>query len=87
MAESDRLAGSLERASTDAVEAAVLAPAVGSVFDGVVVDVHHDGGGLVQIAEPAVLAPVSGPVELGASLQVKLVQADLGERAVRFSPA
>ena len=63
MAESDRLAGELERASTDAVEAAVLAPPVGALFDGVVVDVHHDGGGSVQIADPAVLAPVSGPVD------------------------
>jgi exoribonuclease R len=87
MAESDRLAGELERASTDAVEAAVLAPSVGSVFDGVVVDVHHDGGGSVQIAEPAVLAPVSGPVQLGAALKVRLVLADLEQRAVRFSPA
>ena len=87
MAESDRLAGALERASTDAVEAAVLAPSVGSIFDAVVVDVHHDGGGSVQIAEPAVLAPVSGPVQLGAAIKVRLVLADLEQRAVRFSPA
>jgi exoribonuclease R len=87
MSESDRLAGELERASTDAVEAAVLAPSVGSLFDGVIVDVHHDGGGLVQIAEPAVLAKVSGPVELGAAVRVKLVEADLATRSVRFSPA
>jgi exoribonuclease R len=87
MAESDRLAGELERACTDAVECAVLAPSVGSQFAGVVVDVHHDGGGLVQIAEPAVLAPVSGPVELGAAITVTLVQADLAARSVRFSPA
>jgi exoribonuclease R len=87
MAESDRLAGELERASTDAVEAAVLAPSIGSIFDAVVVDVHHDGGGAVQIAEPAVLAPVSGPVHLGAAIKVRLVVADLEQRAVRFSPA
>lgn len=87
MADTDRLAGELERASTDAVEAAVLAPSVGSLFDGVVVDVHHDGGGSVQIAEPAVLAPVSGPVTLGAAIKVRLVLADLEQRAVRFSPA
>ncbi len=87
MSESDRLAGELERASTDAVEAAVLAPQLGALFDGVVVDVHHDGGGSVQIAEPAVLAPVSGPVTLGAATKVKLVQADLATRTVRFAPA
>jgi exoribonuclease R len=87
MSETDRLAGALERASTDAVEAAVLAPSVGSLFDGVIVDVHHDGDGSVQIAEPAVLAPVSGPVELGASIKVRLIRADVGQRAVRFSPA
>lgn len=87
MTDTDRLAGALERASTDAVEAAVLAPSVGSIFDGVVVDVHHDGSGSVQIADPAVLAPVSGPVELGAAIKVRLALADLGQRAVRFSPA
>jgi exoribonuclease R len=87
MADTDRLAGALERASTDAVEAAVLAPSVGNLYDGVVVDVHHDGDGSVQIAEPAVLAPVSGPVELGASIKVRLVLADVDQRAVRFAPA
>jgi exoribonuclease R len=87
MAESDRLAGQLERTSTDAVEAAVLAPQLNSLFDGVVVDVHHSGDGLVQLADPAVLAPISGPVELGSSIKVRLVEADLGKRSVRFAPA
>jgi exoribonuclease R len=87
MAESDRLAGQLERASTDAVEAAVLAPQVGATFEAVVVDVHHNGDGLVQIADPAVLGSVSGPVGLGATMSVKLVEADLAKRTVRFARA
>ncbi len=87
MAESDRVAGELERASTDAVEAAVLAPHVGATFPAVVVDVHHDGDGLVQIADPAVLAAVTGPVELGTSISVRLVVADVATRTVRFAPA
>ena len=86
MAESDRIAGQLERASTDAVEAAVLAPMIGTSFDAVVVDVHHDGDGLVQIADPAVLGAVAGPVELGSSIKVTLVEADLARRLVRFAP-
>jgi hypothetical protein len=51
------------------------------------VDVHHNGDGLAQIAEPAVLGAVSGPVELGASIRVRLVVADLTTRTVRFAPA
>src|SRR5262249_16444967 len=79
--------GQLERASTDAVEAAVLAPHVGSVFDGVIVDVHHDGDGSVQVADPAVLARVAGPVTLGAATRGRLVTADVATRTVRFAVA
>jgi hypothetical protein len=48
--------------------------------------VHHNGDGLVQIADPAVLGAVSGPVELGTSIKVRLVEADLPRRVVRFAP-
>jgi exoribonuclease R len=86
MATSDRLAHRLERACTDAVEAAVLEPLVGQVFDAVVVDVK-DGGGVVQVLEPAVVGPVVGPVELGGTLRVRLAMADVEGHRVAFSPA
>jgi exoribonuclease R len=86
MAASDRLARRLDRACTDAVEAAVLEPLVGQVFDAVVVDVK-DGGGVVQVLEPAVLGPVVGRVELGGTLRVRLATADVEGHQVAFSPA
>jgi exoribonuclease R len=109
MATSDQLAGRLERACTDAVEAAALAHRVGETFDAVVVDVdeRHDSpsgapaaqpghvgevedtgrGGVVQLTEPPVLAPVKGDVQLGATLRVRLVTADVDQRRVEFTPA
>jgi exoribonuclease R len=88
MRASDQLAGRLERACTDAVEAAVLAHRVGEVFEGVVVDLRDNGaGGSVQLLEPPVLAPVSGAVQLGATLRVRLTTADVGQRRVEFTPA
>ena len=104
MATSDQLAGRLERACTDAVEAAVLAHRVGETFEAVVVDVDgrrggdhaddkvdqvQDSGpsGVVQLTEPPVLAPVTGDVQLGASLRVRLAAADVDLRRVEFTLA
>lgn len=92
MQASDRLAGSLERAVVDLVEAATLQGRVGEQFDAVVVD---DGDGreraepsrLVQLEDPAVLARCAGTPELGARLRVRLVEADVDRRVVRFAPA
>lgn len=92
MQASDRLSGSLERATVDLVEAATLAGRVGEVFDAVVVDDGDDrrkGGDhrLVQLVDPAVLARCSGAPELGSRLRVRLDEADVDRRVVRFSPA
>lgn len=88
MAASDRRAGALERACTDAVEAAVLAHRVGETFEAVVVDLKDKGpGGSVQLLEPPVLAPVKGDVRLGATLRVRLTTADVEQRRVQFVPA
>jgi exoribonuclease R len=87
MNRSDQLANRLDNLCTDTVEAAVLAPFVGEVFEGVVVDLRDKkAGGVVQLREPPVLAPVAGDVQLGASLRVRLVEADVGERRVEFTP-
>jgi exoribonuclease R len=85
MADSDRRAGALERGCLDAAEAAVLASAVGRRFDAVVVDVDDDGdSGEVQVLDPPVLARCDGPLELGARTSVRLVEADVLARRVRF---
>ncbi len=83
MRASDQLAGQLDRACTDVVEAAVLAHRVGEDFDAVVVDLNHTGG-KVQVVEPAVLAPCDGDLRLGERVRARLVTADVDEGAVRF---
>jgi exoribonuclease R len=85
MSDGDRRASALERASVDLVEAAVLSPYVGRTFKGVVVD-HRDNhdGGVVQVARPAVLGRCSGVLPLGQRISVRLVEADVSARRVRF---
>ncbi len=92
MQASDRLSGALERATIDLVEAATLSGRVGEVFDAVVVDDGEDrkrgsDSRLVQLSDPAVLARCSGTPELGSRLRVRLDEADVEGRVVRFSPA
>lgn len=86
MAESDRIAGALEKACISLMEAVVLRDSVGQVFDAVVVDLRN-GGGTVQLAEPAVRAPFEGDLPLGAAVRVRLASADVPRRSVVFRPA
>lgn len=83
MKESDRRAGSAERKCADAVEAAVLQPRVGEVFDAVVVE-REDRGLEVQLLELPVLVRAKGDAELGASVSVRLESVDLGAGQTRF---
>lgn len=89
MEASDRRAGAVERATTDAVEAATLADRVGQSFDAVVVDVPEgdDGKGRVQIqlVDPPVLAKASGAAELGAEVTVRLESVDLAKGRVELT--
>ncbi|HSF26994.1 MAG TPA: RNB domain-containing ribonuclease [Actinomycetes bacterium] len=87
MAVGDQLAARLERACLDAVEAAVLAGAVGRVFPAVVVEVR-EGGGVVQLREPAVRARCDGEaLPLGELVDARLVEADVQTGTVRFALA
>jgi exoribonuclease R len=71
-----------------AVEAAVLEPRVGETFDAVVVEVdEHDGGGTVQLVEPAVTAHCKGDLPLGDRVRVRLTLAEVVKRQVRFELA
>jgi exoribonuclease R len=84
---SGHLAHQYEKAVLDLVEAAVLHPHVGETFTGVVVQVdegdpHH---GAVVVQEPAIEAQVSGQdLPLGTDVSVRLAEADVATRTVRF---
>jgi len=84
MAASDRLANAVERACTDVVEAASLQGRIGDTFAASVVDTSPRGA-LVQVSEPAILAPCDGPAQLGAEVRARLVTADVTTRTVRFT--
>jgi exoribonuclease R len=83
MASSEQLANAVERACTDAVEAAALQHRVGEIFRSSVVDVSQNGG-LVQISEPPILARADGASTAGVEAMVKLIEADVARRSVRF---
>ena len=83
MTASDHLASAVERACTDAVEAAAMQHRVGETFRAFVVDITKNGA-LVQIGDPAILALADGATSSGAEATVKLVEADVVKRSVRF---
>ena len=85
---SNKRAQQYESGIVSTVEAAVLEPNVGETFQAVVVDVdEHDGGGTVQLKEPAVTARCEGDdLPLGERIAVRLEIADVLKRLVRFSP-
>ena len=85
MAESDRRAHELERECVALMEAAVLRGREGEEFDAVAVEVDQKGGGTVQLAHPAVRASCDGELPLGEPVKVKLVEADVARRSVRFA--
>ena len=87
MAAGDRRASAYERGSVDLVEAALLEGREGEEFDGVVVDLRDDGAsGVVQLREPPVRARVAGEsLPLGTDVRVRLEQASVAERTVRFT--
>ena len=87
MRETGSRARAAERAALDYVEAVTLSSRVGEIFDAVVVDVRDDRP-VVQIAEPAVQAPLDreGP-RPGEEIRVRLVAADPEARRVVLTPA
>lgn len=77
MATSDRRASAVERASTDAVEAAVLSSHVGEVFAGTVVDETSKHQPIVQLVDVAVVAVAHGSARPGSDVQVRVTGADV----------
>ncbi len=84
---SNRRAQQYESGIVSTVEAAVLERSIGETFQAVVVGVdEHDGGGTVQLKEPAVTARCEGDdLPLGERVDVALEVADVMKRLVRFS--
>jgi exoribonuclease R len=88
MNRSTQMAHRYERAVFDLVEAAILKDRVGQSFDANVVDVDDKdpGKGTVVLTELAVEAPVQSTrgLPLGQPVQVRLVEADITARKIRF---
>jgi exoribonuclease R len=75
----------VERACTDAVEAAVMVSRVGDVFTADVVDVDTKRGVLtVQLTDPAIVASARGDVKLGRQIQVRVESADIATGKIAF---
>ncbi len=84
MAQGDRRASAVERASTDAVEAAVLAGSVGRDFSGSVVDVTSKGMPVVQLLDPAVVGLAAGSAKPGTDVTVRVTAVDVEAGSVRM---
>lgn len=87
MADSSRRAKQYERGIIDRVEAMLLAPRLGEVFTGDVLELNAERDeGVMQLDEPAVEAPVRGSgLVLGTTIQATLVAADVPVGKVRFA--
>lgn len=79
-------ASTLDSATIDRVEAALLAPLVGSRVDATVIELRGDERASVQIAEPAVTAsaPVPAGTQPGEVVSLRLVRADIARGEVEF---
>jgi exoribonuclease R len=89
MASSAGRAGQYEAGTVSIIEAALLAGRIGETFDAIVVKVEEKRGrALVAIREPAVTARCRGDdLPLGGRIVVRLVEADVMQRLVRFELA
>ncbi|WP_206446279.1 RNB domain-containing ribonuclease [Agrococcus sp. KRD186] len=84
MQRSSQLANRLERESIDAVEIAVLQGRIGDEFDAVVVESRKEGA-TIQLIDPPTEARCETDAEPGSRIRVRLTEADLGKRLLRFA--
>ncbi|MFC0533128.1 RNB domain-containing ribonuclease [Phytohabitans kaempferiae] len=91
MTDTDRVAGTAERAAVDLTEAVLLAGRVGEEFDAAVLDLDDRPkrvpGGLIALDEPPVRARCEGDLPLGERIRVRLVTADPAQRRILFTRA
>ena len=84
MAASGSIASRLENGSVAAVEAAVLSPHLGELFDATVISAGEDGG-VIQLLDPAVSADCVGRFRPGERIRATLVTADIISGTVQFA--
>lgn len=84
MASSDRIANGVDRACTDAVEAAELQAYVGEELDAVVVD-GNDKSVVVQLTELGVVAKATGVAAPGASVRVRVEAAEIAAGTITLT--
>lgn len=88
MRRGDQLARRLENVCRDYLEAVVLEPRVGELFDAVVVQRRSSGQFVVQLREPAARVTAHGNgLEVGSRRRLRLVRADPETRDVEMVPA
>jgi VacB/RNase II family 3'-5' exoribonuclease len=91
MADADRRASRFEHAVVDLAETFALSSRVGETFRGDIVEVRGDDRrqGVVVLRDPAIEAPLAGAgdLPLGATVTVRLVEADIATRRTRFELA
>ncbi|HEX3299728.1 MAG TPA: RNB domain-containing ribonuclease [Actinomycetota bacterium] len=86
MDESTTREARIEHAVIDAVECAVLSGHVGEHLDATVVD-QNEHGAIVQITEPAVVAPLAADLPLGSQVGVIVRAVDPVARRVELTPS
>lgn len=88
MQAADHRASRFQHAVIDLTEAVTLAPRIGEVFDGAIVELaaNNPEQGVVMVRDPAIEAQVNSgaALTLGTSVKVKLVTADPDTRSTRF---
>ncbi len=83
MSASDSRASQLDNRAVAAVEAALLSARIGELFDAAVI-AAKDGGGVVQLIDPAVDAECTGSLTPGDRVRVRLVEATIETGRVLF---
>jgi exoribonuclease R len=84
MGRTDSLSGQIDRAVIDLAEAVMLDGREGESFAAVVTDVDARGARM-QLADLPVVTRIDAPgVAPGAALHVRLIDADPGQRSIRF---
>src|SRR6478752_7444742 len=84
MSTSDRRTNGVERACTDAVEAAELHPHVGGTLEGVVVE-ENEKGVVVQLIELAVVAKAAGKARAGETVTVRVDAAEVSTGTITLT--
>ncbi|WP_194764247.1 RNB domain-containing ribonuclease [Microbacterium sp. UFMG61] len=86
MQESGQRASTLDSATINCVEAALLTPLVGSTVDATVIEVRGERG-TIQLADPAVTASAPLPADTvpGAVVPLRVVRADIARGEIEFS--